>query len=62
MSRQPKCDQLRVEANSKNWSEILVLYCRKASIEDIQMSQQMNAVCGRLAGITRERASFIEEL
>ena len=62
MSRQPKCDELRAEANSKNWSEILVLYCRKASIEDIQMAQQMNALCGRLLGVTRERASFIEEL
>ena len=62
MSRQPRCDQLRAEANSNNWSEILVLYCRKASIEDIQMAQQVNAVCGRLLGVTRERANFIQEL
>lgn len=62
MSRQPKCEQLRREANSNNWSEILVLYCQKASIEDIQMAQQMNALCSRLVGVTRERSSFMQEL
>ena len=62
MSRRPKCDQLRNEANSSNWSEMLVLYCRQSGIEDIQMAQQMNALCGRLLGVTCERASFIQEL
>ena len=46
MSRQPKCDQLRSEANSNNWSEILVLYCRKAASEELQMAQQIIDVCG----------------
>ena len=62
MAMRPKCQQLRAEANSNSWSEILVLYCRQSSIEDIQMAQQMNAVCSRLAGVNRERVSFIQEL
>lgn len=62
MSRRPKCDQLRNEANSNNWSEMLILYCRQRAIEDIQMAQQINGVCGRLLGVIRERASFIQEL
>ena len=62
MSRGSKCQQLRTEANSNSWSEILVLYCRQSSIENIHMAQQMNAVCGRLASVNRERAMFIQEL
>ena len=62
MSREPRCDQLRAEANSNSWSEILALYCRKASIENSQMAQQLNALCARLVGIGRERVAFIEEL
>ena len=62
MSRRPKCDQLRADANSNNWSEMLVLYCRQAAGQDIQMAQQMNALCGRLLGLTRERQNFIQEL
>lgn len=62
MSRHPRCDQLRAESNSKNWSEAFVLYCRKAGTEDLQMAQQMNGLCGRLFGVIRERAEFIDEL
>ena len=62
MSRRPRCDQLRAEANSNNWSEMFVLYCRKAGIEDLQMAREMTTVCGRLVGVIRERAEFIGEL
>lgn len=55
MSRRPRCQRLRDEANSSNWSEMLVLYCRQASGEDLQMAQQMTALAGRLVGITRVR-------
>jgi hypothetical protein len=62
MSRHPRCDYLRAEANSKNWSEVFVLYCRKAAMEDLQMAQQMSALCGRLVAVSCERAEFILEL
>ena len=62
MSSRPKCDRLRANANSNNWSEMLVLYCRESSIEDIQMARQMGDLCGRLLNVTRERLSFIQEL
>lgn len=62
MSRYPKCDQLRAQANSRSWSEILVCYCRQSSIENIQIAQQLNAVCARLAGVKRERCALILEL
>ena len=56
------CDQLSAEANSNNWSEMFVLYCRKAAGEDLEMARQMSALCGRLVGVTRERLVFIHEL
>ena len=62
MPRRPKCDQLRVDSNSNNWSEMLVLYCRQCSGKDIQMAQHMTALAGTLVGVTRERSSFIQEL
>ena len=62
MPRRPKCDQLRAESNSNNWSEMLVLYCRQSSGEDLQMAQQMGALAERLLHVTQERASFIQEL
>ena len=62
MSRRPICDRLRAESNSRNWSELLVLYCRQSSGQDIQMAQEMSALAGRLLGISRERGSFILEL
>ena len=62
MSRWPRCDQVRVEANSKNWLEMFILYCSKATIEDLQMAQQMSSLCGRLVGVTHERLEFIHEL
>ena len=60
MSRQPRCDQLRAEANSNSWSRILVLYCRKAIIENSQMAQQLNALHARLVGIGWERAALLK--
>ena len=62
MSIRPKCDQLRAEANSNKWSEILVMYCRQSSAKDIEMARQMGAICGKLLTITQERLSFIHEL
>ena len=62
MSRRPICDRLRSESNSSNWSELLVLYCRQSSGQDIHMAQEMSAFAGRLLAITRERGSFILEL
>ena len=62
MPRRPICDRLRGEANSNNWSEILILYCRQSSGEDIEMARQLNALYERLLNVTQERASFILEL
>ena len=62
MSRRPICDRLRAESNSSNRSELLVLYCRQSSGQDIQMAQEMSALAGRLLGISHERGSFILEL
>ena len=62
MPRRPICDRLRGEANSNNWSEILILYCRQSSGEDIELARQLIGLCGRLLNVTRERASFILEL
>ena len=62
MSRRPKCDELRRASNSNNWSEMLVFYCLQSAGDDIQMAQQMNALCRRLLAITQERLSFIQEL
>ena len=62
MPRHPKCHKLRHDANSSNWAEMLVFYCRQASTEDIQIMRQISDLCVRLVGVITERRRFITEL
>ena len=62
MPRWPTCAKLRNDANSSNWSEILAFYCHQASVEDIQMAREVNALSVRLVGIITERGRLSEEL
>ena len=62
MPRRPKCHQLKKDANSNNWPEMLTFYCQQASMESIQMARQINELCLRLVAIITERGRFIEEL
>lgn len=62
MVRLPKCDELKAEANSSSWTDMLVLYCRKSASEDLKLGQQIYGICGKLLELVRERAALIDEL
>ena len=62
MPRRVRCAKLRNDANSNDWAEMVAFYCHQASLEDIQMAREVNAVCVKLVGIITERGRFIEEL
>ena len=62
MPRRVRCAKLRNDANSNDWAEMLAFYCHQASLKDIQMAREVNAVCVKLVGIITQRGRFTKEL
>lgn len=62
MSGLPKCDEIRAAANTNNWTDMMIYYCRTAAIEDVQLARKVNILTQELARLNRERAAVIQEM
>ncbi|GKA92216.1 hypothetical protein Tco_0814141 [Tanacetum coccineum] len=58
----PRCAELQRFANSLRWEEAMILYCRRAIVEDCKVARETNRLCGEVVAVVEEKAQFLQEL
>ncbi|GJT10191.1 hypothetical protein Tco_0857233 [Tanacetum coccineum] len=62
MGRSPKCDELRQSANSTEWEDMFILYCRRAVVVDMRLAGAVSKLCREITVVNRGKDQFVEEL
>nr|GEV71919.1 hypothetical protein [Tanacetum cinerariifolium] len=62
MAALPIGDELRRTVNSVDWEPQFILYCQRAMGDDVRLARQINALCGTLTEVIKEKENFVVEL
>ncbi|GKA87246.1 retrovirus-related pol polyprotein from transposon TNT 1-94 [Tanacetum coccineum] len=63
MAELPRCNELRRSCCSKEWEDMFILYCRRATAaEYLSLAGEINGLCDGLTASNEEREYFIDEL
>ncbi|GJY86832.1 hypothetical protein Tco_0500858 [Tanacetum coccineum] len=62
MNRRSLITELRCNADSSDWTDVLIHLCRKAAAEDIRFATQLNTLRGEMANVCEKRRNLAYEL
>ncbi|GJY86887.1 hypothetical protein Tco_0500913 [Tanacetum coccineum] len=62
MEALPRCDELRRSSCSEEWEDMIILYYRRAIVEDSNLAREIDGFCAGLTARIEKREYFIDEL